>query len=194
MKYAKQYFANFLSCFGKSMFIFIAGGIATHFIVMSIDYLLMSRPLYFDLHDNFFDSVLSMPMLPMAVAYGLLALATYILWSKKKKAIIRMHEKEIQSEKAEAVLKSMQRITGMLAEHIAVHNAKIMGWVESRKRSGGRVSDNVEKSSKKIAQSLQSLSKISFIYPYTENRPENVGDIEKMLQANLHKVTEFQDG
>ena len=88
----------------------------------------------------------------------------------------------------------MQRITGMLAEHIAVHNAKIMVWVESRKRNGGRVSDNVDKSSKKIAHSLQSLSKISFIYPYTENRPENLADIEKMLQAKLNKAAEFQDG
>ena len=101
---------------------------------------------------------------------------------------------EIQSDKIETVFKSMQRLTVILAEHIAFYNMEIMNWVESRKRNGGKVSDKVEKSSEKIAQSLQSLSKISFIYPYTEKRPRNIADIEKILQAKLYRTTEIKDG
>jgi hypothetical protein len=56
------------------------------------------------------------------------------LWEKRKKALLLVREKEIQKEKVEAVLKSMQRLTSILAEHIATHNSQIMNWAECRKR------------------------------------------------------------
>lgn len=179
---------------GKAGSAFILGSIFIHLLVMFIDYYLLFKPLGLELHKNFKESVFSAPMIPMMAAYGILSSAIFILWRRKKNAIRLAYEKEIQSEKTEAVFKSMQRLTGILAEHIAFYNTEIMSWVESRKRNGGRVSKKVEKSSKKIAQSLQSLSKISFIFPYTENRPENVGDIEKILQAKLNRITELQEG
>jgi hypothetical protein len=48
----------------------------------------------------------------------------------------------------------------------------------------------VEHPNKKIAQALHSLSEISFVLPYSENRPENVGDIEKILHGKLGELTE----
>lgn len=101
-------------------------------------------------------------------------------------------EKEIQREKVEAVLKSMQTMTGILAEHIATYNAEIMRWIEFRKRQGHQVSKKVENPNKKIADVLQSLSEISFVWPYTENRPKNIGDIEKIVQSKLGQITPFQ--
>jgi hypothetical protein len=75
-----------------------------------------------------------------------------------KKALIFAHKKEVQSEKVELVFKSMQRITGILAEHIATHNTEIMNWVESRKIQGQQVSKKVENPTRKIAKALQSVS------------------------------------
>lgn len=173
---------------------FILGSIVIHLFVMFIDYYLLFKPLGLELHTKFEESIFSAPMIPMMLAYGTLSLVIFILWRRKKKAILFAYEKEIQSEKIETVFKSMQRLTGILAEYIAFYNTEIMSWVESRKRNGGKVSDKVEKSSQKIAQSLQSLSKISFIYPYSEKRPENVADIEKILQAKLNKITELPGG
>jgi len=179
---------------GKAGAVFISGSIIIHLLVMSIDYYLLFKPLDLELDKNFEESIFSAPMIPMMVAYGILSLVIFLLWRRKKKAMLLAYEKEMQNEKIEAVFKSMQRITGILAEHIAFYNAEIMSWVESRKTNGGQVSEKVEKSSRKIAQSLQSLSRISFIIPYTENRPKNVGDIEKILQAKLSGITELQDG
>lgn len=187
MKFTKKNIVVFVSYFGKCTVAFIVGGIAIHLFVMFLDYLLMSQPVYVNLHENFIGSALSVPMFAMMVAYGLLSLAMFILWLKKKKAVLLIHEKEIQSEKAKAVLKVMQRITGMLAEHIAVHNAEIMGWVEFRKRQGNSVSDKVEQSSKNIADALLSLSEISFVAPYTKSRPEDIDDFEKLLKSRLFK-------
>ena len=187
MKFTKRNIIVFVSYFGKCTVAFIVGGIAIHLFVMFLDYLLMSQPVYVNLHDNFIDSALSVPMFPMMVAYGILSLAMFIMWLKKKKAVLLMHEKEIHSERAKAVLKVMQRITGMLAEHIAVHNAEIMGWVEFRKRRGNSVSVKVEQSSRNIANALSSLSEISFVAPYTKSRPENIDDFERLLKSQLFK-------
>jgi hypothetical protein len=60
-----------------------------------------------------------------------------------------------------------------------------MGWIEYRKVKGYAVSKKVEKPAKNIARALESLSKLSFILPYTGNIPENTGDIEKMLNSKL---------
>ena len=180
--------------FFKAVAVFILGSIIIHLLVMFIDYYLLFAPLDLKPHMDLKANIFSAPMVPMMVAYGILSLIIFLLWRRKEKAILLAYEKEIQSEKIETVFKSMQRLTGILAEHIASYNMEIMNWVEYRKRNGGKVSDKVEKSSEKIAQSLQSLSKISFIYPYTEKRPDDLADIEKILQAKLHRTTEIQDG
>lgn len=178
---------------GKAIALFIIGGISIHTLTMFLDYYLVSEPLHLNLHENFVDSIFSMPMIPMMAVYGLLLLVIYFLWDKKKKSSILAHKKEVQSEKTELVLKSMQRMTGMIAEHIASHNAEIMHWVESRKLRGQTVSQKVEKPAKMIAGALQSLSEIAFILPYTKNRPNNVDDIEKVLQSKLDKMTGSQE-
>lgn len=61
-------------------------------------------------------------MIPMMAAYGLFSLLTFFLWKKLKKTVLLAHEKDVQNEKVSSVLKSMQRMTGMLAEHIAIQS------------------------------------------------------------------------
>lgn len=176
----------------KVIVVFTMGSIGMHLLVMLMDYYLIVKPVYLNLHDNFVGTIFSTPMYPMMGVYGLYSLGVYFLWERKKKAILMAREKQLQSEKVEAVLKTMQRITGMLAEHIATHNSEITHWVESRKSQGQLVSERVVLPNKKIAQALHTLSEISFVLPYSENRPENVGDIEKILHEKIGGITEFQ--
>lgn len=192
MKFQNRESVSMFLILGKAFAVFIMGSIGIHLLVMLIDYYLMIRPFHLNLRENFVGTIFSAPMYPMMGAYGLSSLAIYLLWDRAKKAMLYAREKEIQSEKVEAVLKSMQRITGMLAEHIATYNSEIMRWVEFRKRQGRLVSERVEHPNKKIAQALHSLSEISFVLPYSENRPGNVDDIEKILQGKLAEITEFQ--
>jgi hypothetical protein len=174
---------------GKIITVFILGGLAVHVLVMLLDYFVMIKPLYLNLHDNFMGSIFSAPMFPMMLAYGLLSLTIYFLWEKKKKALLLAREKEIQNEKVEAIVKSMQRLTGFLAEHIASQNTEIMNWIEFRKRKGRPVSEKIENPNRKIGKALQSLSEISFVTPYTESRPRNADEIENMLKDKLYDLT-----
>jgi len=174
---------------GKAILVFLSGGILFHIIVMIIDYYLVIEPLHINLRENFTGIIFSEPMMPMMAAYGLLSLGIYLLWGKTKKALLGAHEKELQKEKAEAVLKSMQSLTGIMAEHIASQNSEIMNWMESRKRLGHPVPTKVENPSQQIAKAIHSMSELSFIVPYTSNSPENVGEFEKILFDKLSGIT-----
>lgn len=173
--------------FVKLVAAFIIGSFTVHLIVMFLDYYLLTKPLFLNLRENFVDSIFSTAMIPMMGAYGLFSIVTYSMWARMRKAILLANAKEIQSEKVEEVLNCMQRITGILAEHIATHNSEIKNWVEFRKRNGRPVSEKIEKPCNKIANALHSLSEISFIFPYTENRPGDVTEIEKILQDKLSR-------
>ena len=177
-----------LTYLAKLLIAFVTGGILVHLLIMFLDYYLMTWPLYLNLHENFMGSIFSAPMIPMMAAYGLFSLLTFFLWKKLKKAALLAHEKDIQNEKVNSVLKSMQRMTGMLAEHIAIQNSQILNWIEFQKTRGRTVSEKVQKPSEKIAKALQSLSEISFILPYSDNRVEDPGEIEDLLQGKLFQI------
>jgi hypothetical protein len=178
---------------GKLVIAFISGGILIHVLIMFLDYSFMTGPLYLNLHENFVGSIFSGPMIPMMTAYGLFTIGIYFLWGKMKKAILLARQKELQSEKVGDVLKSMQHITGMLAEHIATQNSQILGWIASQQTQGRTVSEKVQNPSEKIAKALQSLSEVSFVFPYTENRPKEVGDIESLLKDKLFQIEGYRD-
>lgn len=170
---------------GKAILVFLSGGIVFHMIVMIIDYYLMVKPFYFDMRENFTGSIFSEPMMPMVGAYGLLSLGIYLLWEKTKKAALVVREKQLQTDNAEAVLKSMQRLTGIMAEHIASQNSEIMSWIEYRKRLGHPVPAKVENPSQQIAKAIQSMSELTFITPYTDDCPSYAGEFEKILFDKL---------
>jgi hypothetical protein len=189
-----------LTYLAKLLIALVTGGILVHLLIMFLDYYLMTWPLYLNLHENFMGSIFSAPMIPMMAAYGLapmipmmaayglFSLLAFFLWKKLKKAALLAHEKDVQNEKVNSVLKSMQRMTGMLAEHIAIQNSQILNWIEFQKTRGRTVSEKVQKPSEKIAKALQSLSEISFILPYSDNRVEDPGEIEDLLQGKLFQI------
>jgi hypothetical protein len=175
---------------GKAMVVFLSGGIFFHIIVMIIDYYLVIEPFHINLRENFTGLIFSEPMIPMMAAYGLLSLGIYLLWDKTKKALLGAREKEFQKENAEAVLKSMQRLTGIMSEHIASQNSEIMSWIQNRKRLGHPVPIKVENSSQQIAKAIQSMSELTFIAPYSDNSPNNPREFEKILIYKLSNITE----
>jgi len=187
MKFSNDRTLHFFLSSLQLLAAFIVGGITAHLIVMFLDYYLLTKPLYLNLRENFFNSIFSNHMLPMIGAYGVFSAVIYYMWVRAKKALMRAQAEKVKSEKVEAVLKSMQRLTGILAEHIATHNAEIMHWIGFRKLNRRPVSEKIEKPCNKIADALHSLSEISFIFPYTKNRPDNVTDIEKILQDKLSR-------
>jgi hypothetical protein len=189
MKFQQNRILHLFSKFFKGMGAFIIGSIGAHLIVMLLDYSLLTQPVYLNLRQNFVSSIFSYAMLPMIGVYGLFSIFSYSIWTRMKKALLRARAEEIKSEKVEAVLKSMQRITGMLAEHIATHNAEIMNWIESKKMNGNQVSEKIDEPCHKIANALHSLSEISFIFPYSKNRPIDVAEIERMLKDKLSSKT-----
>jgi hypothetical protein len=122
----------------------------------------------------------------------LFSITIWGIWEKKKKALFLAREKKIKKDKVDAVFQSMKRMTGLLAEHIAVQNSEILSWIENKKRKGQQVSKKVENPNKKIAKALQSFSNISFVTPYSENRPGNTDEIEDMLKCKLNEISKLQ--
>lgn len=174
----------------KAILVFLSGGVLFHLVVMVIDYYLIIKPLYFDIRENFSGSIFSEPMWPMMAVYGILSLGLYLLWNKAKNALLAVREKELQHEKAEAVLKSLQRLTGIMSENIASQNSEIVKWLELRKRLGHPVPAEVEKPSTQIGKALQSMSELTFIVPYTDNRPHNTREFEKILCEKLAGISD----
>jgi hypothetical protein len=173
---------------GKSIALFSIGGMLIHTLTMLFDYFLVPEPFYFDLRTDSLNVIFSTFMIPMVGVYGLSILTIYFLWEKKKNALHFAFKKEVENEKVEAVLKSLQHLTAMLAQNIAAYNAEIMNQVECRKRQGQPISEKVEAASIKIGYALKSLSELSFVLPYTTSRPEQVEDIEKILKNKLAEV------
>ena len=174
----------------KTILVFLSGGILFHLVVMVIDYYLIIKPFYFYIQENFSGSIFSKPMWPMMAVYGILSLGLYLLWIKSKNAVLAVREKELLQEKAEAVIKSMQRLTGIMAEHIASQNSEIMSWIEDRKRLSHPVPTKVENPSQQIAKAIHSMSELTFIVPYTDNRLGDVYEFEKILFDKLSNLTD----
>ena len=87
MKFQSRSSVNIAIRLIKVIAVFIVGSLGMHLLVMLIDYYLMIKPFYLNLHANFAETIFSTPMYPMMGAYGLYSLGIYFLWERKKKAI-----------------------------------------------------------------------------------------------------------
>lgn len=173
--------------------VFVVGGSAVHLFVMIIDYLLMPSFSHMDLRSDFFGSVMALAMLPMAITYGTCLLGVYFFWRKAKNALALAYKKEAQRREAEEVVQTMQRLTGILAEHLSSHNAEILHWVENRVQKTGAAPPSIERSSHKIAEAMKALTEVSFVSPYLGKRPLTVCEFETAFQKKL-KNKSFTSG
>jgi len=178
---------------GKGIALFMLSGITIHTLTMFLDYFLVSTPFQLSLRTDFVQSVFAFPMVPMMLVYGSLSLLIHFFWDRAKKSIMLVQEKEFQKKRLELVFLTMQRVTGLLVEHIAVSNSEVLGWIESRKAKGNRVSEKVEKPTRNIARALHSLSESAFVLPYTDQPPINTKDFEKILSKKLDKIMNPRD-
>jgi hypothetical protein len=189
MRFQQQQIIPMSLRLGKAIISFFVGGAIIHTITMLLDHYLINESFHLNWQDNFLSNVFSFSMTPMMVIYGISTLSMYVIWDRRTKAVLLANSIKVQSEKTDAVLKSMQSLTGIMAEHIAVRNAEIMNWIESRKKKGQQVSQKVEKPVCEIANALQSLSAVSFVIPYTDDRPKDVNHIEKLLRSKLDEIS-----
>ena len=173
----------------EAVALFFVGSIIIHTLVMFVDYYFITETLHLKLHEDFVGNIFSAPMIPMMGTYGIFSILLYLSWHRTKKALLFAHRKEVENEKMELVVKFMQRLTGILAEHITTHNVEILNWVESRKKNEQTVPEMVETPAKNIAKALQSLSALSFVSPYTGDRPKDIEDIERVLKDKLNGMT-----
>ena len=171
----------------KAVVAFIFGGLCVHLLVMLIDYFLMVTPMFLDLRVDFAGVVFSTAMIPMIVAYGLLSVSIYFLWEKHKRSVLLAREATIEREKADALLKSMQHVTSLLAEHIAHHNSEVLSWIGQKKLKGQTVSEKIERPSKKIAEALHALTETSFVVPFAGESPADIGALVDILQGKLDR-------
>lgn len=139
-----------------------------------------------DLRSDFFGSVLALAMLPMAVTYGTCLLGVYFFWRKAKNALALAYKKDAQRREAEQIVQTMQRLTGILAEHLSSHNAEILLWVENRMQKKGSAPSRIKRSSYKIAEAMKALSEVSFISPYMGKRPLTIDEFETAFIEKLH--------
>jgi len=175
--------------------IFIAvitiGSIAIHAFVLIIDFYMIKQPLYLNLQEDFIGSIFSFPMIPMIAVYSIFILAISLLWTRMKESILKTNEFEMKAERERVIIESLQRITGIISQHVAVHNNEILAWIYARKESGKTVSPDLESASNKISQSLSVLSDIAFLMPH--EGPASQSDMmnyEKMLLERLEEVKE----
>jgi hypothetical protein len=178
-----------LSRSGKVLFFTFAAGIGAHFLVMLLEAYLVKSPFMLNFDNDFLGTAFSTPMIPVICAYGIFAVLTYYLWSKMKRALLEAQEIELRAQKEKIVLESTQRLVGVLASHITLHNAEILRWVEYRKSQNKQIPESVERSSRNIASVLETLTEAAFIAPYTKNEdgsePRTIEAIDAALRKRL---------
>lgn len=170
---------------GAILTLVVGGSIMVHFAVMLLDLFLVGKSLILNLEKDFLGTVFSFPMIPVLTAYILFFVIILYLWKKMKKALLLAHQREIESERERVALDTIQRFTTLIAEHITIHNAEILKWIEFRKQQGQQVSEKVEYSSKRIASALTALTELAYVVPYTQSPPVDTREIESLLQDRL---------
>lgn len=178
---------DLISQFGKGFSIIIGGMILIHFLITTTKYYFFSNakiglPLF--LLKNLF----SINMIPIFFSYLLLIFAAHKGWKKIKNTMLEVNSAEIQTEKEEAILKTTQEISGLMAEHITNYNNEIKEWIESKKSKGQQVPVKIESASDKISATLEKLSETGFIFPYTENNKISVENYLDYLQKSLNAI------
>ncbi|MCP4137338.1 MAG: hypothetical protein GY754_40600 [bacterium] len=178
---------------GKAIAIIFAGSMLAHIAVMLLGVYFVQTPLYLNFETNFISNLFSISMIPLIGIYSIFSLTILFLWQRLKKATLKSHQREVESEKERVMLEATQNIAALIGEHIAKHNSEIIKWTEIQKRKGKQVSEKVEYSSKCVAAVLESLSEIAFLSPYIDLQPKNIEDIEKMILNKLESIPEYHD-
>lgn len=187
-----------LSRAGVVLFCMTAAVMGVHFAVMFLESWVIKAPLLLNFEKDFVGTAFSAAMIPVLCAYALFAIVAYYLWIRMKRVLLEAQALELRAEKEKVVMESTQRLVGVLASHITLHNAEIIKWVEHRKSLNKQIPEIVEQSSRNIAAVLETLTEAAFIAPYSKDSgsvAKAIDEIDTILSRKLpqphHDVPDY---
>lgn len=91
-------------------------------------------------------------------------------------------KKILLAEKSFIIIKTSQRLTGLIVENISKYNSELLLWVGKQKSNGHHVSGIIESTCYKIGSNLRTLSEICF----SQSDKDQAVELEGLID-NLHK-------
>ena len=111
-----------------------------------------------------------------------------LLLSNFKSKMHKFYQSELLLEKNKTIIKTLQKLTALIADNIISQNAEIIKWINKKKSRGESVSDKVDKASQIIGLSMKLLSETSFIHPYKDNIPNDPDTYLELMKENLSQI------
>lgn len=177
-----------LSKSGVVVCVMAAAVMGVHFIVMCLESWVIEAPLLLNFEKDFVGTAFSAAMIPVLCAYAVFAVVAYYLWSRMKTALLEAQALELRAEKEKIVLESTQRLVGVLASHITLHNSEILKWVEYRRSLNKHIPEAVETASRSIASVVETMTEMAFIAPYSKDMngvPRTIDEIDALLSQRI---------
>jgi len=128
--------------------------------------------------ERFYQSYYVYQMVPAGIAFAFLVSIVWYLYRKTRSMMLAQGERELNESRREAMVATLQKITGLMSSTVARHNAEILEWAAARKARGQEPPGKVAGASMKIAMTVQALSQVSFAVPY---RIEEIADVDEYL-------------
>ncbi|MGE0392156.1 MAG: hypothetical protein AB7I25_02840 [Vicinamibacterales bacterium] len=160
-------------------------GLLLHFGMVGIEALMIGEPVLLAFQSRFWRSAFSFPFLPiLLMEVGLTAL-TLVLWSRLRRTLHEAHDLDLQRERHETRLRTLQRAMALMAHHLAEQNNQILQHIAMRREKGQQPSPAIETASRRVAEILLTLSEVSFVTP---GRTEGDGvDLIEELERRLQE-------
>jgi len=176
-----------LQVFRKYTLVGILGislGFLLHLSIIWLDSKLMdsSKPIFLNTKESFWQSAFSFPFLPILVLEIFFSILTIGLFFQLKRALKIAHSKDIENTNYNATVKTLQKTMGLIAEHIATNNNKILQKIEFRRQQGQQTSQVIEEASKNISNILRIMSEVSFVEAYTKKEKNLLEELERRLK------------
>ncbi len=140
---------------------------------------------YNNIISTFTSHFFSYKMLPTLISNGLLVLVALYLFDRQKKLILKLHNIEVNNEKAKTLIETSQKTAGIMIDHISSYNNDIKEWIRERQTKCHDVPEILITSNKNIEKALFNLVKASFLFPYIDAEKVNLDEYVNSLQSTL---------
>ncbi len=159
-------------------------GLLLHFGMVGVEALMIEEPVLLDFHSRFWRSAFSFPFLPiLLMEVGLTAL-TLVLWNRLRRTLQEAHDLDLQRERHETRIRTLQRAMALMAQHLAEQNNQILRHIAARQEKGQQPPPAIEAASRRVAQILHTLSEVSFGAPSAADGADVdlIEELERRLQ------------
>ncbi len=89
------------------------------------------------------------------------------LYKKDTKRIMSHIEETGQQEQQVVAIETLQKVSAFIIDHVSRYNAEIKQWIVTKKQKGDMVPQAIEQNSTNIGLTLQRLSELSYVAPYS---------------------------